>query len=183
MDRFVFNSSHWTERMKRTFLMSVSLLTLMSMLTGVWGNASKTSLRRGMRVSSLPSQKNSADKSTAALVPTQTHKPSRTQKGIKCKRHCPLLTNMMYSGQKYLSERLHPACTDMKGAPAESTKQSAIVTQGTRSADQMISGTTFSEVPQKKPKKYLSSFHTLYIYRVDCATPDQLTLIQAKICG
>lgn len=47
-----------------TFLMSVSLLTLMSMLTGVLGNASKTSLRRGMRLSSPPSQKHSAQRKT-----------------------------------------------------------------------------------------------------------------------
>ena len=43
-----------------TFLMSMSLLTLMSMLTGVLGKASKTSLSRGIRLSSPPSQTHSA---------------------------------------------------------------------------------------------------------------------------
>lgn len=60
----VFNLTCWVDVLRRTFLMSVSLLTLMSMLTGVLGNASKTSRSRGMRVSSPPSQKHSAQKST-----------------------------------------------------------------------------------------------------------------------
>lgn len=51
----------------RTFLMSVSLLTLMSMLTGVFGKASNTSLSRGMRLSSPPSQLHSEQTRTALL--------------------------------------------------------------------------------------------------------------------
>lgn len=50
-----------------TFLINTLLFTLMSMLTGVCGNASNTSFRRGIRLS-FPSQWHSGEKRQLSLL-------------------------------------------------------------------------------------------------------------------
>lgn len=89
----------------------------------------------------------------------------------------------MHWWQKYLSERLHPACTDMKGAPADKTK-SVNMTPKTRLVSpvkliQWFLPSHFCEVPQIK-RPFLTSY---IVFQSDCATLDQLTLNQVKICG
>lgn len=123
-DGSVFNLTCWVDVLRRTFLMSVSLLTLMSMLTGVLGNASKTSRSRGMRVSSPPSQKHSAQKSTRCK---QLRSGRNAASGVE-RWHVNYSTIHWPGGFacEYLSGRSRPACRGMKGVAAKNTKQRVI---------------------------------------------------------
>lgn len=109
-----------------------------------------------------------------ALWPKSLQGPSIDQRKVN---------HMMHWWQKYLSERLHPACTDMKGAPADKTKSVNVTPKmwlvSPVKLIQWFLPSHFCEVPQKK-RPFLTPY---IVFQSDCATLDQLTLNQAKICG
>lgn len=117
-----------------------------------------------MRVSSPPSQKHSARKSTATLVPVHCGTLAQIYKSFQPPSIDQRKVNhMMHWWQKYLSERLHPACTDMKEVPADKTK-SVNMTPKTRLVSPVkLIQWFWRHISVKFHKKFLLfSLHTLY---------------------
>lgn len=92
-----------------------------------------------------------------ALWPKSLQGPSIDQRKVN---------HMMHWWQRYLSERLHPACTDMKGAPADKTKSVNVTPKmwlvSPVKLIQWFLPSHFCEVPQKK-KTFSHSVHCIPI--------------------